>query len=270
VNAVSVGLLLSIVLIPDTPLRAVLGISFLLFFPGYMVMSALFPGKNGIGEIERFALSIGLSLAVIPLLGFALNYTTWGVRLYPIIISLFIITLLLSIVSHYRRAKLPVEQKFNPSFSVKVPKWSTIPKLDKFFISGFFIAITVVAGLTVYIASGSQTGEPFTEFYLLGSNGKLADYPLNLTLGEKGTVTLGIVNHENGKVTYQINVGFNDRTIDKFENIQLDSEAAWNQTYTFTPQTAGDKLKLEFQLYKEGTAQVYRSLQLWVNVQSTK
>ncbi len=39
--------------------------------------------------------------------------------------------------------------------------------------------------------------EAYTEFYLLGPDGKAANYPTKLTIGEVGTVITGIVNHEN-------------------------------------------------------------------------
>jgi len=111
VNALSAVLILAIVLAPDSPLRTVLGLPFVLFFPGYTLICALFPRKKDLDEIERLALSIGLSLAVVPLVGLVLNYTPWGIRLAPIMASLFMFTLLLSIVSNYRRSKLPAEQK---------------------------------------------------------------------------------------------------------------------------------------------------------------
>ena len=72
------------VLIPplnETPVRIVLGLLLVLFLPGYSLIAALFPGKGDLDGIERIALSFGLSIAVVPLLGLALNYTPFGSRL---------------------------------------------------------------------------------------------------------------------------------------------------------------------------------------------
>ncbi|MFP3976163.1 MAG: DUF1616 domain-containing protein, partial [Dehalococcoidia bacterium] len=74
---------LSLILIPlallaSGPARIVLGILFVLFFPGYMLIAALFPRKESLDGIERVALSFGLSIAVVPLIGLVLNYTPWG------------------------------------------------------------------------------------------------------------------------------------------------------------------------------------------------
>jgi uncharacterized membrane protein len=50
-------------------------------------MIALFPKREKMGGIERIALSFGMSLAVVPLLGLILNYTPWGIRLESILYS---------------------------------------------------------------------------------------------------------------------------------------------------------------------------------------
>lgn len=76
--------------------RYVLGGVFILFLPGFMLISALYPRKE-MDELERIALSIGLSLAIVPLIGLALNYTPWGIRLEPIMISLSLFTEILAV-----------------------------------------------------------------------------------------------------------------------------------------------------------------------------
>ncbi len=43
--------------------------------------------REGIDGIERVALSFGLSIAIVPLIGLALNFTPWGIRLVPIMIA---------------------------------------------------------------------------------------------------------------------------------------------------------------------------------------
>jgi uncharacterized membrane protein len=69
-----VFLILVIAFVPDSPLRIVLGIPFILLFPGYTLICLLFPGKRDLDGVERLALSLGLSIAVVPLIGLALNY----------------------------------------------------------------------------------------------------------------------------------------------------------------------------------------------------
>lgn len=69
-------------------LRYSLGGVFILFLPGATLIAALYPRSGEMDELERLALSIGLSLAIVPLVGLALNYTPWGITLPPIMVSL--------------------------------------------------------------------------------------------------------------------------------------------------------------------------------------
>lgn len=80
--------------------RYVLGSIFVLWLPGYAFIKALFPQKlpiktsdKEIDTIERIALGIGMSIALVPIVGLLLNYTPWGIRLTPIILSLTGLTL---------------------------------------------------------------------------------------------------------------------------------------------------------------------------------
>lgn len=87
-------------------LRIVLGSIFVLFLPGYALIEALYPKEDELTPLERLALSIGLSLALVPLIGLILNYTPWGIRLNPIVTSLSLLTLTLLLISTYRKYKL--------------------------------------------------------------------------------------------------------------------------------------------------------------------
>ena len=99
-------------ILDDSPVRYVLTILVLFFIPGYCLISALFPKVGDISVFERLALSIGLSVAVVILLGLGLNYTPWGIRLEPIIIFITMFTLVTLLIAHYQRLLLPNDEKF--------------------------------------------------------------------------------------------------------------------------------------------------------------
>jgi uncharacterized membrane protein len=84
-------------------LRYILGGVFVLFIPGFLLISALYARSEEMDTLERIALSIGLSLAVVPLIGLALNYTPWGIRLEPIMVSLAFFSEIMAIVCVVRR-----------------------------------------------------------------------------------------------------------------------------------------------------------------------
>jgi len=83
-------------------LRYVFGSVLVLFLPGYSLIEALYP-KRELDELTRFALSIGLSLALVPLVGLVLNYTPFGIRLIPVTASIAGLTLVLLLYSLFRK-----------------------------------------------------------------------------------------------------------------------------------------------------------------------
>jgi hypothetical protein len=82
--------------------RYVFGSALVLFLPGYALIQALYPKKE-LDELTRFALSIGLSLALVPLTGLVLNYTPFGIRLLPVTVSIAGLTVALLCLAVYRR-----------------------------------------------------------------------------------------------------------------------------------------------------------------------
>ena len=102
---------LSVALVPDVfPINAVrwlLGSIFVLYLPGYALIQLLFPQRTSeLDGLERFALSIGLSLALVPLIGLMLNYTPWGIRLGPVVASLSAFTVLCGVAAAARGYRL--------------------------------------------------------------------------------------------------------------------------------------------------------------------
>jgi len=80
-------------------IRYILGLIFVLWLPGYAFIKALFPksatsktSEKNLDTIERIALSMGMSLALVPIVGLLLNYTPWGIRLTPVVLSLLALT----------------------------------------------------------------------------------------------------------------------------------------------------------------------------------
>ncbi|MCE4629954.1 MAG: DUF1616 domain-containing protein [Desulfurococcales archaeon] len=92
------------------PLRYVLGSIYVLFLPGYSLIEALYPEEGRLSDLEKLALSIGLSLAIVPLIGLVLNYTPWGIRLNPYIVASFTLIISLLFTGSYRRYKLLSER----------------------------------------------------------------------------------------------------------------------------------------------------------------
>ena len=80
---------------PWSYLRNVLGIIFVIYTPGYTFMKALFPtkmsgksSKEKLDRTERIVFGLGMSLFIVTIIGLFLNYTPWGMNLFPIVLSL--------------------------------------------------------------------------------------------------------------------------------------------------------------------------------------
>jgi len=164
-------LIAAITLFPNNILRIILGLPFVLFFPGYTLMAALFPRRGGMGSIERVALSFGSSIAVVPLIGLILNYTPWGIRLESTLWFIASFIFITAAIAWFRRRKLPKEERFGGEFQLKMPSWGTSVR-DKALSIILALAIVGALGMMGYVIAVPKAGEKFTEFYILGQEGK--------------------------------------------------------------------------------------------------
>jgi uncharacterized membrane protein len=261
------------VLIPPlneiSPIRIILGLPLVLFLSGYALIATLFIRKDDLDGIERVALSFGLSIAITPLLGLALNYTPFGIRLTPILIVLSVFTISFAIGAYVRRSKIPEEDSFVVDFgaffkSIELFK-ATDTKIGTALKVILIISIALAICMTVYVTITPKQSEKFTEFYVLDQNRMAEDYPTNLTVGEEEEVITGIVNHEYAPVNYQLEVRLNGELTGE-KSIELNHNETWEDPFTFRATRAGEDQKLEFLLYKERVKEVYRSLHLWVDI----
>ena len=103
---------------PWVYVRYVLGTIFVLWLPGYTFIKALFPAEPPIktsektlDTIERVALSLGMSLALVPIVGLLLNYTPWGIRLTPIVLSLLALTVVFATAAVIREHQAKIKAR---------------------------------------------------------------------------------------------------------------------------------------------------------------
>ncbi len=266
------SLLLGVVLIAQTgALRVVLGLAFILFLPGYVIVSALFPKAEDLDTIERIALSFGISIAVVPLIGLLLNYTPWGIRLEPILTSLFFLIISVAIIAWYRRSQVSLEDRFCIVISIELPKGEDVTTFDKILTIVLVISIIIAVGTLIYVITVPKEGERFTEFYVLGENGTAEDYPNNLTIGENGTVIVGVVCREHERTRYTVEIELlnltgerENKTLGQY-NFTLVHDQLNETVFKFNVSDNGT-YKLQFLLYINDKKEPYRELHLWINV----
>jgi uncharacterized membrane protein len=257
-------LILIVALFPGNFLRIVLGLPFVLFFPGYVLLSALFPKKGNLNDIERFALDFGLSLAVVPLLGLALNYTPWGIHLNSILYALSGFVVVFSIVAWFRQWKLPDIEKF--SFKIEGTWWSKQSLAERILSVILIFVIIGTAGVLIYTIAVPKTNTSYTEFYILNSEGKAGNYPELLNLGDTGKVTLEIVNRELQDVSYRIEIKIDGEPAGNIGPITLKNDEKYNTIAAFNPQKSGTQEEVDFLLFKNDSTSSYLDLHIWVDV----
>ena len=292
IDILSIILILSIAFIPITVTRVILGLPFLLFFPGYVLVAALFP-RNEMDGIERIALSFGMSIAVIALIGLGLNYTSWGIRLEPVLYSIFAFIIILSAIAIIRR-RFYGRKELITEINLKILGiWHGSP-LNKTLNVILIVAIMGTVSILIYSIAKPKVGEKFTEFYILGINGQAADYPTDFTLNSNlqivsvqyatdtptvpekwGRLTLGIVNQEQQNTNYtvvmqingsQVGIPFQGRIVQSLGPIVLIPGEKWEQEIGIVPQHTGENQEVELLLYKDNGTAPYLNLHLWVNV----
>ena len=129
VNLLVLVTIIIIILFPSSVLRPILSIPLLLFFPGYTLLVALFPKKQDLENTNRVVISFALSIVLVPLVGFILNYAPFGLipNYTPLGINLestlyllasFIFTT--SIIAWFRLRRLDKQERFVIKFKVTI------------------------------------------------------------------------------------------------------------------------------------------------------
>jgi uncharacterized membrane protein len=257
-------------------IRTALGLPLLIFLPGYALIAMLFPEKAGLEWMERIALSVGLSVALVPLIGLLLNYTPWGIKEIPLLTSLSVFTLLMSGAAYARRRRLPEDRMFEVSFKASAfalmaevlgkPESKTEKILRTLLAISFVVLISTLA----YVTLVPHEREPFTEFYILGPHKMAENYKTEYVQGENGTYIIGIKNNEYKTINYTMEVRLENKSLplpENLQNIKIAHNTTLEEPLEITPSIEGKNMKLEFLLFNETEKKVpYKDLRLWINV----
>lgn len=138
---------------------------------------------------------------------------------------------------------------------------------DRVLAATLVIVILGALGALGYVIATPKVGEKFTEFYILGEEGKAADYPRELKVGEEGKVIVGVINHEKEEVSYRVEVVIGGNKGTEVGPVLLVDEQKWEAEIGFVPVTPGENQKVEFLLYKHGEIEpCLEPLYIWVDV----
>lgn len=296
IDILSILLLLSILFIPSTAVRIILGLPFLLFFPGYTLTSALFVRKDGIDNPQKLALSLGMSVAIAGIIGMILNYTTSGIKLEPVLYAITGFIFITSLIALIRRAIILDSNIFTTNLEIKLPAWGT-GKFNKFLSITLIVVIISALGVFIYTTIAPKTGEMFSEFYILGINRNTQDYPTEYVMDGRdvikviysegsmdttsgfGVINLGIVNHEQQTESYYVktlidsepvNINSGGLISEALGPIELQNGEMFEDTINIVPEYIKDDQKVELLLFKGTDTIPYDTLHYWIDVKDVK
>ena len=286
--------------------RIVVGLVFVLFAPGYAFVAALFPERartsenetgrpvtaRGIGGVERLTLSLGMSVAIVPLFALLLNLSPLPFDLESVLAVLGAFTATVSLVAVKRRHALVDARRFR----VPYRRWlrsarsglSTDSPVDAVPVL-VVVASLLIAGVGVsQTVTQPRTAETYTEFYLLSGTeegvGTATNYTTDLTSGEEHSVVVGIGNQERLATDYVVVVRLQrmrqqgnvstpvaSEVLTRFETTVASNRTTERRT-AFRPELTGERLRLQFLLYRGevppdlSAETAYREAHLWVSV----
>ncbi len=273
VSVLAVALPAVIVIVPWNGATLVLSLLFLLFLPGYALLAALFPGMEEIDIARRMALSVGVSVAAVTLVGMIINFAGWGIGQGPVISSVAGLVLCASAIAWKRRRGLPVEERSGVrfrlpfSFGALRDAWLLTDSRNKALSS--LLAVAVVGALIAvgFTVAAPRAGDPFSGFYLPGPVGEPGGQSRDARVGEAVEVTVGIRNHEQASVEYRIETWLDGVLNSELSPGWIADGEDWQGVLSFTPTTAGEHVKVEFRLFRNGEADPrLEPLYLWFNV----
>jgi len=298
--------------------RLPLALLLILVLPGYALVAACFPARTPsgvepatledehgglldplpadyeLGDVERLALSVVTSVAIVPSVAAVANFTPAGISLEPVLGGVVGVTIVLALVAFVRRFRLPPDRRYgrSPGVVLGLPKPFRSPsRLDP--SGGRVGTYNLLAGVGLVLLASSvafalvvpPTHAAFTEFYVVTGDATGATgtpYRTTFAAGRTQPVTLGIKNHEHRTVDYTVVAatqapgpdggGSGALTVVGRASATVADGATRQLDVPVKPSRTGDGQRLVFLLYegdppaRPTTATAYRVLNLSVDV----
>lgn len=294
--------------VEPSAVRALLVLPLVLLLPGYGLVAVLYPAHDppgaerdqadvspGIGSIERFALSIALSLGLVASIAFVLNFTAYGIRLRPVMAGVAGVTVGLAVLGLFARFRVPVENR--PPSPVAGLAWlvaapgsyltvernylasrafepeSGTQRLFNLILVGSLLVLAASVGYAAVAAPSND--EQFTEFYLLtqDDSGSFTgdNLPHEFDSGESRPLYVTFANHEGRQMRYTTVVTLEGEEIDRFRTT-VGPGVTKRVRRPIGLDQAGDRQRLSFLLYtgdppdNPTPRNAYRQTRLYVTV----
>ncbi|WP_232688804.1 DUF1616 domain-containing protein [Halobacterium zhouii] len=286
-------------------LHVAVGLGFVFFAPGYAVLAALFPARrhastdgsfpaSGLGWVERAGLSVGASVALVPLVALAMAFAGAPFTAPSVRTWLVAVVLLAGAAAVVRRYALPPEERL----VVPLAAWFTSlydetvgasNRRDAALNIALAASVLLALGSVGFAVADAEQSDPYTEVVLLSENdaGELvaANYSTNYERGETHSYVVRVQNRRPAARSFTLVTELQrvrstgDRSATVVESavvsrrsVELGANETGDVDVSVTPSLVGDDLRLVTFLY-EGDApddpsmsSASQSVFLWVDV----
>lgn len=193
------------------PLRPIIATPTLLFVPGYMVIAALIPRSSQIGLANGLLYSLGLNLMLLVIIGFALNFTPWGIQSTSWALALGAVVIVAGVVTLIRRLNHPG----GATPRIKLPLRSV----------ALYATTLVLATAAMVVARHSAASEQpaFTQLWIEPS------------APGSGTTTIGIRSYEQIPMTYRVELTLDGDFYQSIPLLRLGPGEEWATPITVPP-----------------------------------
>lgn len=305
---VSGALLLSPVRL--TPwILAIVAIPFLFVLPGFVFLAVLFPHRakqtdadaegpmftlhtRGIDGVERGILSFGVSLLLVPIVGFAYSLFPVGYTRQAVAGTILAFVFVSLVLAAIQRARVPPEERYRLPIRGYASRAKQalvgVPRVDA--VLNVLLAVTVIVAVSTvaYAVVNPLDGTRYTEVALMTEteSGDLVagNYPDEFVRGESQPLTVSITNREDVSKTYEVVVlvqrvrddggsptVLEQRNVDDFSLTVGAGETTQIQHAAQSP-ISGENLRLVYLVYdgtvpdRPSTDNAYRYVHLWIDV----
>jgi uncharacterized membrane protein len=249
---------------PNHPLilGIMLALPLTLLFPGYTLTQVLFrkrspdqstgeanalllrPGLRlgqPIGSADQVVLSLGLSLAIDILVGFALNILPIGLRASSWALSLGLLITLFALLAALLRQRdvVKTESSMRPHITL--------------YDGTLFVLALLLASTAVWFAiiRPQIPRQSFTQFWMLPASNKSC------------AISIGIQSFETAPVSYRVVMTINGARAEAWSPIVLAPQGKWDRSVVIKPETTSSGMYIEAQLYRlDEPGSVYRDVHI--------
>ncbi|ARS91665.1 hypothetical protein B1756_03680 [Natrarchaeobaculum aegyptiacum] len=289
--------------------RFAIGLPLVLLAPGYALVAILFPRSTpleddtrrllgqtrAIGDWERLALSFGLSVGLLPLIGLTMAALSIPFTGPAVVGSVGVTSVGGLLVATIRRVRVPPTARYHVRLGAKIgavrraifagsPLYTAINLL---LVCSLLVALSSVG----FALAAPPSGESYTTLQLLteDDDGDLVadDYPTDIEPGDPVSLTLAVENQEGEDTDYTVVVqeqwidgsGGDATVIDRTDHDSADLHVADGETVTVdadvTPEAESGTVRMAVLLF-DGDApdtptidDAYRYGYVWVDIEET-